>query len=200
MGQLLEQGGWVLVAIVVLSLVAWGLLATQWLRLRRSDLRSAVWVDRAVAELTAGRRCAALEACLDHDDLVGRLLRAGLAAANPRCFFAAGRLEPLLEAERVDLGRHLPLIAVLASLAPLLGLLGTILGMVQTFGVITVHGTRDVARFADGISQALVTTQAGLVTALPILLLHGWLQGRVRRCLDTARLYTKRIQSALEHG
>ncbi|MHC4137816.1 MAG: MotA/TolQ/ExbB proton channel family protein [Planctomycetota bacterium] len=200
MGQLLEQGGWVLVAIVALSLVAWGLLASQWLRLRQSALRSTGWADRAVEQLGAGHRRAALEACLGHEDLVGRLLQAGLSRPDPRRFFQPGHLEPLLAAERVDLGRHLPLIAVLASLATLLGLLGTILGMVQTFGVITVHGTRDVGRFADGISQALVTTQAGLVTALPILVLHGWLRGRVRRCLDTARLHTKRIQSALEHG
>jgi biopolymer transport protein ExbB len=189
-----------LVAIVALSLVAWGLLASQWLRLRQSALRSTGWADRAVEQLGAGHRRAALEACLGHEDLVGRLLRAGLSRPDPRRFFQPGHLEPMLAAERVDLGRHLPLIAVLASLATLLGLLGTILGMVQTFGVITVHGTRDVGRFADGISQALVTTQAGLVTALPILVLHGWLRGRVRRCLDTARLYTKRIQSALEHG
>jgi len=200
MDRLLVQGGWVLVAIVVLSLVAWGLLASQWLRLRRSVLRNSVWADRVVEQLAAGDRRAALEACRDREDLVGRLLRAGLSTADPRRFFAPGHIEPLLAAERFDLGRHLPLIAVLASLATLLGLLGTILGMVQTFGVITVHGTRDVGRFADGISQALVTTQAGLVTALPILVLHGWLRGRVRHCLDTARLLTKRIQSALEHG
>ena len=200
MGRLMEQGGWVLVAIVALSLVAWGLLASQWLRLRRSALRSTGWADRAVEQLGAGHHRAALDACLGHDDLVGRILRAGLSRPDPRRFFAPGHLEPLLAAERVDLGRHLPLIAVLASLATLLGLLGTILGMVQTFGVITVHGTRDVGRFADGISQALVTTQAGLVTALPILVMHGWLRGRVRRCLDTARLYTKRVSSALEHG
>jgi len=200
MGQLWEQGGWVLVAIVALSLVAWGLLASQWLRLRRSVLRNAAWADRAVEQLAAGDRRAALEACRGHEDIVGRLLRTGLPTPDPRRFFAPGHLEPLLGAERFDLGRHLPLIAVLASLATLLGLLGTILGMVQTFGVITVHGTRDVGRFADGISQALVTTQAGLVTALPILVLHGWLRGRVYRCLDTARLYTKRIQGALEHG
>ncbi|MHC4550254.1 MAG: MotA/TolQ/ExbB proton channel family protein [Planctomycetota bacterium] len=200
MGRLVEQGGWVLVTIVILSLGAWALLAFQWLRLRRRMPRSTGWADRAVAQVGAGRTRVALEACRGHEDLIGRLLRTGLSTSDPRRFFAPGHLEPLLAAERVDLGRHLPLIAVLASLATLLGLLGTILGMVQTFGVITIHGTRDVGRFADGISQALVTTQAGLVTALPILVLHGWLRGRVRRCLDTARLYTKRVQSALEHG
>ncbi|MFQ5843875.1 MAG: MotA/TolQ/ExbB proton channel family protein [Planctomycetota bacterium] len=200
MGRLVEQGGWVLVVIAVLSLVAWTLLAFQWQRLRRAAPRGTDRADRILCRVARGDRMAALEECRRRHDLVGRLLRAGLSAPNPRRFFAPDRIEPLLRAERVELGRHLPLIAVLASLAPLLGLLGTILGMVQTFGVITVYGTREVGRFAAGISQALVTTQAGLVTALPILVLHGWLRGRVRLGIDTARLFARRIRSALEHG
>jgi len=61
---------------------------------------------------------------------------------------------------------------IMAKVAPLLGLLGTVTGMVQTFKVITVYGNQNPVLMADGISEALITTQSGLIIAFPILLLN----------------------------
>ena len=60
----------------------------------------------------------------------------------------------------------------------MLGLLGTVAGMISSFGVVTVHGTGEPALLAKGISQALITTEAGLVVALPLLLTHSYLTSR----------------------
>lgn len=79
------------------------------------------------------------------------------------------------------LERLLPLIAVCASTAPLLGLLGTVTGMIHTFQLITLHGSGDAALLASGIAEALVTTEAGLATAIPALLAHAFLSRRLRR-------------------
>ena len=73
----------------------------------------------------------------------------------------------------------LPFIAITAATAPLLGLLGTVSGMIRTFNVITVSGTGDAKPLAGGISEALVTTLFGLVVAIPALIIHALLS---RRC------------------
>ena len=67
----------------------------------------------------------------------------------------------------------------MATTAPLLGLLGTVMGMIQLFQVITMHGTSDPKLLAGGISVALVTTEAGLIVAIPLQLLHTFLANRV---------------------
>ena len=74
--------------------------------------------------------------------------------------------------------RHLALIGVLCAVAPLMGLLGTVVGMMETFDVITVFGTGNVRAMASGISVALVTTQTGLMISIPGLYMSGWLNRR----------------------
>ena len=75
--------------------------------------------------------------------------------------------------------RSLSTIAILAAVAPLFGLLGTVTGMITTFHVITLHGTGDPRMMSGGISEALVTTMLGLAVAIPIMLVHTFLSRRV---------------------
>ncbi|MGB5543117.1 MAG: MotA/TolQ/ExbB proton channel family protein, partial [Gammaproteobacteria bacterium] len=75
-------------------------------------------------------------------------------------------------------------IKVLAAVAPLLGLLGTVTGMIATFQAITLFGTGDPKLMAGGISQALVTTVLGLCVAIPLVLLHSWVAGRSRSLIE----------------
>ncbi len=82
------------------------------------------------------------------------------------------------------LERGLPTIKIMAAVAPLLGLLGTVTGMIKTFQAITLFGTGDPKLMAGGISEALVTTVMGLVTAIPLVLLHSILTGRSNRLVQ----------------
>ncbi len=75
-------------------------------------------------------------------------------------------------------------LSVLAAIAPLLGLLGTVTGIIETFQAVTVHGTGDPRMMSGGISQALVTTVEGLVVAIPLLLLHSFLSSRSNRIIQ----------------
>jgi len=81
------------------------------------------------------------------------------------------------------LERFLPTLNVLAAVAPLLGLLGTVTGMINTFQIITVYGTGDPRMMSGGISEALVTTQLGLAVAVPIMILHHMLERRVDKII-----------------
>jgi biopolymer transport protein ExbB len=104
---------------------------------------------------------------------------------------------PLLRAQTLTLDRPLGMIATLATAMPLLGLLGTVLGMTQTFSALTDRGQAPIDALAGGVSQALITTQAGLVMAVPVVLMHGILTSRVRRWTSAATTAIKRLESAV---
>jgi biopolymer transport protein ExbB len=78
------------------------------------------------------------------------------------------------------LERLLPFIAVTAATAPLMGLLGTVTGMINTFKLITIFGTGDAKQLSSGISEALVTTEFGLIVAIPALIMHALLNRRAQ--------------------
>ena len=88
----------------------------------------------------------------------------------------------------------------MATTAPLLGLLGTVMGMIQLFEVITLHGTSDPKLLAGGISVALVTTEAGLMVAIPLQLLHTFLSNRVDRLVAKMENTGLALLNAVFHG
>lgn len=87
------------------------------------------------------------------------------------------------------LEKYLPLIAITAATAPLLGLLGTVTGMIHTFKLITLFGTGDAKSLSSGISEALVTTEFGLIVAIPALILHALLSRKCQAILATMEKY-----------
>jgi biopolymer transport protein ExbB len=192
----LVQGGWVMVPMVAASIAMWALIIERlrtFHRLSRRDLASAA-VLRAI----------------DHVELPGAAQ--GLRATVMRRFLAvrSGRpridsllLEEIAEKSRRSLRRGLAVIAVLAAIAPLLGLLGTVLGMIQTFEVIAVFGTSNARAMAGGISVALITTQTGLLVAIPGLFISGSLSRRATRLegtLDEFTMSLRRIVLAKGNG
>ncbi|MGI9324064.1 MAG: MotA/TolQ/ExbB proton channel family protein [Pseudomonadales bacterium] len=90
----------------------------------------------------------------------------------------SAKLDEVVAGEAERLNRGLPTLATIAAVSPLLGLLGTVTGMIETFQVITLFGAGDPRLMSGGISQALITTQLGLAVAIPLLLIHSFLQGR----------------------
>lgn len=91
------------------------------------------------------------------------------------------KLDEAILKELPGLQRGLGALSLLAAIAPLLGLLGTVVGIIETFQSITLFGTGDPRAMSDGISQALVTTVMGLVVAIPLLLMHSFLSSRSNR-------------------
>lgn len=108
-------------------------------------------------------------------------------AGAEHAFETRGTLEEILYerilAVRPRLERFLPFIALTAAAAPLLGLLGTVTGMIKTFNLITIFGTGDAKSLSSGISEALVTTELGLIVAIPALIIHGLLSRMARKKL-----------------
>ena len=109
---------------------------------------------------------------------VGKVLRTVLGKNYANRASAEKALEEVFAAESPKIEMGLSWISVFAATAPLLGLLGTVMGMIELFDVITMHGTSDPKLLAGGISIALVTTEAGLIVAIPLQLLHTFLTNR----------------------
>ncbi len=172
----LRQGGWVMGPLVLVSLVMWTLILERWRVLRRYA-RGDLDIPGLLA-IARGEQPPPAPA------------RRGLRAALVRAFVELRSGRPRLDREilaqcRERLDRELEhrheAIAVLAAIAPLLGLLGTVLGMIETFQVLSVFGTGNARALAGGISVALVTTQTGLLIAIPGLVLSGRLRDRAEQ-------------------
>lgn len=197
MSSILQQGGWVVVAILLTSVMAWVLIVWEWLRLAQQSGGDWRWVDDALDAIEAGQppNMAMLEG--RRFNFVSRLLRLPLAShSKPRRAFHA-QVTPHLRSEEIALFRPLRVIAIMAAIMPLLGLLGTVLGMVSTFDALMAGHAAKVDAMAGGISQALITTQLGLVAAMPVMLAHGYLASRARSYIDTSAVMLKRLESVV---
>ncbi|MEO0998623.1 MAG: MotA/TolQ/ExbB proton channel family protein [Pseudomonadota bacterium] len=110
------------------------------------------------------------------------------------------QIDEQLAQESSLLVRGLPTVAVLAAVSPLLGLLGTVTGMIETFQSITLFGTGDPKLMSGGISQALVTTQLGLAVAIPLVLFHSLLTGRANRLIERLGKHASDLLARNEPG
>ena len=171
-----RQGGWIMLPLVATSVVLWTLIVDRWRVFRaldRSDLDT-----KALLEAVAGQ---ADPPPAEREGLRARLLREFLHQRSG----TAGLDRRILGQVSVQLHRsleeRLAAIAILAAVAPLLGLLGTVLGMIETFDVISVFGTGNSRAMASGISVALITTQTGLLVAIPGLLMSNRLNRTAQR-------------------
>jgi biopolymer transport protein ExbB len=130
---------------------------------------------------TGGRMSRQMEsATASHGNPLGRVLAVYETHPDGDLETLELRLDEAILRETTPLERGLNFIRVLYVVAPLLGLLGTVVGMIATFQMITLFGTGDPRMMAGGISTALVTTVLGLAVAIPLTLLHSFLQGKAR--------------------
>lgn len=161
--QQLQQGGKVGAIIVLLALIGLGIAAVRLWSLSRE-------LGRVRRQLASGDYHA--------DNALGRVLL--VADKHPEIAMETLelRLDEAILQETPRLERGLGMVKVIAALAPMLGLLGTVTGMIGTFQAITQFGTGDPKIMAGGISMALITTVMGLVAAIPLILSHSLLQSR----------------------
>ena len=128
---------------------------------------------------------------------LGRILAAGLANQDREREVMKESIEDVGRHVVHDLERYLNALGTIASIAPLLGLLGTVIGMIKVFAVITTQGIGDPAVLANGISEALITTAAGLTVAIPSLMFHRYFRGRVDELVITMEEEALKMLEAL---
>lgn len=159
-------------------------------------------IRRAVSLLLARRQIdkQAVSAEASNKNALGRLKLIAAAKDDESMTSLGIRLDEALAEEASFLTRGLATVAVLAAVSPLLGLLGTVTGMIETFQSITLFGTGDPKLMSGGISQALVTTQLGLAVAIPLVLFHSMLTGRANRLIERLGKYSSDLLTSNELG
>jgi len=177
--ELVKAGGWLMVPILLCSVAAMPIIAERFWTLQRKrvapdNLVVQVWQWARAEELTDQR----VRALRDGSPL-GRILAAGLAMREREREVMKENIEDVGRHVVHELERYLNALGTIASITPLLGLLGTVIGMIKVFAVITTQGVGDPGVLAGGISEALITTAAGLTVAIPTLMFHRYLRARV---------------------
>jgi biopolymer transport protein ExbB len=174
----IRLGGPIIWPIFLIALIALGIVVVKIVYLNRMHGNT----DRImgeVNELVAKGDWLACEKIVDGNKgknwPVVRVIRAGLEARTESRETLESMLQEAILRELPQVQKGIAMLAVLGAVAPLLGLLGTVTGMIDTFRVITLFGTSDPKLMSGGISEALVTTELGLVVAIPIMLLHTYL-------------------------
>ena len=174
-----EKGGLMLLPIVLCSIVALGIIVERFWSLKRNkilppDLVPQVWKLSREEKLDAMaiRR-------LKVDSPLGAILAAGLSNSRFGREIMKESIEEVGRQVAHDLERYLTALGTISAITPLLGLLGTVVGMIKVFSAIMSQGVGDPSVLAGGISEALITTAAGLAVAIPSLMFHRYFEGRV---------------------
>ena len=181
----MKKGGPVMVPIVGLGLAAVMIALLKWLQLSRIRLATPADLKLILAHLNAGHPEKASAHVASFKGQVGEVLRSALEhRKESKAFLEELMYEKMLSAKPA-LERFIALIALTAATAPLLGLLGTVTGMINTCNMITVFGTGDPRMLSGGISEALITTKFGLVVAVPALICHAFVTRKVKGVLGS---------------
>lgn len=196
----LRDGGLTMIPLVLTALASIFLIVWKTVSLRNVRGLDPKPIRAVAAALRAGDNEAAREQAAAAPQPLRTLLDGALA--HPRA--NAEELEELLHERMLGLlprlDRHLGTLAVLGGVAPLLGLLGTVTGMIHTFELVTLFGSGNERILSQGISEALVTTMSGLIIAVPVLLAHAFLSRRVRVIISELEQSIALFIQARHHG
>jgi biopolymer transport protein ExbB len=200
MFEILMAGGWLMLPIVVCSTLAVAIIIERFWSLRRSkvvpDGVGSMVEDWAARHELDMRHLSKLRA----ESALGRVLAAALANRN--------RPRDIMKEAVEDTGRHvvhelerfLNTLGTIAGIAPLLGLLGTVIGMIKVFSAIMLHGVGNANELAGGISEALITTAAGLTVAIPSYFFYRYFRGKVAEYVVSMEEQAISLIEAIDRG
>jgi len=198
--EIIVAGGWLMAPLILCSILSLTIIAERLWSLRRSQV-----VPKGLGEQVEGW---AVRHELDRrhiDQLrsgsaLGRVLAAALVNRH--------RSRDLIKEAVEDTGRHvvyrlerfLNTLGTIAGISPLLGLLGTVIGMIKVFSAILAHGVGNANELAGGISEALITTAAGLTVAIPSFFFYRYFKGRVEEYVVSMEEQAINLIEAIERG
>lgn len=183
--ELFKAGGFLMWPILLCSILSMGIVVERSWSLRRRKIAP----GGLVAQVWHWEKGGHLSPQRIHDlrssSPLGRVLAAGLVNRRRQREVMKESIEEEGRLVTHDLGRFLNTLGTIAEISPLLGLLGTVIGMIKVFAVITAEGTGDPSVLAEGISEALITTGAGLSVAIPTLMFYRYFRGKAEELVVT---------------
>lgn len=179
--EIILSGGWLMVPILACSAIAMAIILERFWTLRTRSVIPPELGDQVQAWAMSRKLEESHIQALSENSPLGRILAAALRNRSRSREIIKEAVEDTGRHVIHELERYLNSLGTIAGVSPLLGLLGTVIGMIKVFGAILVHGVGDANQLAGGISQALVTTAAGLCVAIPAFFFFRYFKGRVER-------------------
>lgn len=195
MMEVFEKAGYVFLVIIACSIVAMTVAIERWMFYRKVEKEDAKLMPQIRGELLGGTAPAAVQGS-------GPLSRIwnGLYNRNSAQKDTEAAAEALLFTEAVSLDSHLYILSTIATIAPLLGLLGTVMGMIKTFHAVSVSGATDPHMLAGGISEALYNTAGGLMVTVPCIIGYNYYRNRSEQLSGMLEVRLKEIKALLPRG
>ncbi len=173
------MGGWIMHGLVLCSILTIAMVFERVWSLRRGAVIPRRFMRALMEHWRARDIPAVISMCAQSDVSIARVLRAGLLHFDEGLVRVEGAIEVAGEHEATLLRRNLSVLSALGNIATMMGLLGTVLGMIDAFDVIAQTGTGDARVVAGGIFQALVTTAFGLIVGISAIAMHSYLRRKV---------------------
>ncbi|HEX9779497.1 MAG TPA: MotA/TolQ/ExbB proton channel family protein [Geopsychrobacteraceae bacterium] len=193
MVELFVKGGPLMYPILICSMLAWAIFFERWWVFSRVQKHLRPLTLEVERLYRSGLIDEAVDLCRRTPLPLARLLLVVLRQAGAGRSAIKSQVEEVGAREIAALERYLGLLGTIATITPLLGLLGTVLGMIRAFTVIATEGVGTPATLGGGISEALITTAAGLSVAVPVILLHKYLSSRVDRLTLDLEEYSMQV-------
>lgn len=179
MFEIIQSGGWMMVPILISSVLALAITFERFWTLRASKIAPKNLITQVWGWMKNKQLDAAKIRSLRESSPLGNVLAAGLINSRHGRQIMKESIEEVASHEIHSMESNLNALGTIAAVAPLMGLLGTVIGMIKVFAEIMTQGTGQANLLAGGISEALITTAAGLVVAIPALICYRILQRRV---------------------
>ncbi|MFH1540535.1 MAG: MotA/TolQ/ExbB proton channel family protein [Elusimicrobiota bacterium] len=196
----LVKGGPVMIPIVGFSIVVCALIVERFVYFHKIQHNTEEFIEKITELLEQGKINEAQQLCESVSSPLARILNTGIFTLQKNPQLIRERIHEVVLDEMPKLEKYLSLISTIATIEPMLGLLGTVTGMIRCFTVIALKGTGDPQSLAGGISEALITTEAGLIVAIPILYLHNVLSDKVEHIVSSMEKGTARFIAMTEDG
>lgn len=199
MFELVKSGGWLMIPIIICSIAAAAICIERYLALNANKIAPKEllfkvwgWIQNNQLDSNKIRE-------LKASSQLGRILAAGLSNSRHGRDVMKESIQEAASHVIHDLERYLNTLGTIAAITPLLGLLGTVIGMIKVFNEIMLQGTGNASVLAGGISEALITTAAGLSVAIPSLMMHRYYSRRIDGVVITLEQESIKLVDAL-HG
>ena len=201
--EFLAKGGVVMIPIALCSVIALTVFLERLWALQRQRVLPVQFISLLKKAVREGRWERARSLCDSNESTVSRVARAGLRYINRRREIVRDALQEAGRREISYLERFLPALGAIASIAPLLGLLGTVTGMIKVFGRVAEEydkgGDVNAGMLANGIWEALITTAAGLTVAIPAFLMFRFLMSRIDRYVVELESFSSELTDVIVH-
>ena len=199
--QIFQSGGLVVIVLILLSMFTTALIAYNFMTVNEKKTVPDDLAENVLRKLAQGDEIGLRELCGAKSNIIAHMIISGLEKRHRGEIFFKDTIEKIAKRDVADLWRNISYLADIATISPLIGLLGTVLGMIQAFHAIAFQTAMvKPILLAGGISKAMVSTAGGLVVAIPALIFYSYFRGKVQEIAIRVDNFTSDLIKTLEEG